>query len=138
MKADELNILIEFQNCNHNYFNDELPFPNAVIRHSYRTFGYFRCELDKNNNILNPTIEMSDNYEYTEAQFRDILIHEMIHYYLVFTKKDIKCRHGKEFKRMAEDFNIRYGLNITPKIDVEPYKIRKGKSKFMFKLCTFF
>ena len=138
MVIAEFNILAGFQYFNHEYFNDMLPFPKIVIRHSYRTLGYFHCELDSYDNILNPTIEMTDNYDYTEGQFRDILVHEMIHYYLVFNGKDRKCRHGKEFKRMANDFNARYGMNITSTIDLTPYSIAKGKSNFMFKLCTLF
>lgn len=132
----EFNIIAGFQYNNHKYFNDELPFPRIVIRHSYRTLGYFHCEIDSYGNIIDPTIEMSDNYEYTKSQFRDILIHEMIHYYLVFNGKDRKCTHGKEFHEMADDFNLRYGMNITSTIDLTPYKIAKGKSNFMFKLCT--
>ncbi len=138
MKANECYMMVKFQQYNHDYFNDELEFPCFVIRHSYRTLGFFRCDLDENYTIMNPTIEMTDNYEYTEEQFRDILVHEMIHYYLVWNGRDRKCKHGKEFKRMADDFNIRYGMNITPTIDLTPYTIAEGKSNFMFKLCTLF
>ena len=88
--------------------------------------------------MFNQTIEMSDNYDYTENQLMDIFVHEMIHYYLAYMGIDTRCTHGKEFKKMANDFNIRYGMNITPTIDITPYTLKKGKSNFMFKLCTFF
>lgn len=138
MTISEFNILAGFQSFNHKYFNDELPIPQVVVKHSYRTLGYFHCEYDEFGNVLCPTIEVSDNYDYTESQFRDILVHEMIHYYLVFNGKDRKCHHGKEFNRMADDFNRRYGMNITPTINLASYSIKKGNSNFMFKLCTFF
>lgn len=138
MVIAEFNVIAGFQYYNYKYFNSILPFPTIVIRHSYRTLGYFHCELDYNGNIMNPIIEMSDNYNYTKEQFRDILVHEMIHYYLLYTKRDMKCKHGKEFKKMANDFNLRYGWNITPIIDLSGYTIKKGNSNFMFKLCTFF
>ena len=48
------------------------------------------------------------------------------------------CKHGKEFKKMSNDFNFRYGMNITSTIDLSPYHIKEGNSNFMFKLCTFF
>ena len=137
MIISEFNILAGFQSFNHKYFNDELPIPSIVIRHSYRTLGYFHCDLD-GYTIIEPTIEISDYYDYTESQFRDILVHEMIHYYLVYNGKDRKCRHGKEFIEVADEFNRKYGMNITSTIDLTPYTIKKGNSSFMFKLCTFF
>ena len=51
---------------------------------------------------------------------------------------DNKCSHGKEFKRMSEDLNLRYGFDIKKTVDLSQYKIKEGKSNFMFKLCTFF
>lgn len=138
MEISEFNILAGFQSFNHEYFNDELPIPNLVIRHTYRTLGYFHCDLDMWGNIVNPIIEMSDNYDYTESQFRDILVHEMIHYYLLLTGRDKRCHHGREFKKMSKEFNSKYGMNITSTIDLTPYSIKNGKSNFMFKLCTFF
>ena len=138
MVISKFNVLAGFQYFNYKYFNNELPIPTFVIRHSYRTLGYFHCELDGCGNIINPIIEMSDNYDYLESQFDDILVHEMIHYYLVYNGKDRKCEHGKEFMRMANEFNHKYGMNITSTIDLTPYRIKEGNSNFMFKLCTLF
>jgi len=138
MVISEFNILAGFQYFNHKYFNDELPIPIIAVSHSYRTLGYFHCDFDIWGNITNPTIEISDNYDYLESQFDDILIHEMIHYYLVFNGKDKKCHHGKEFNKMAKEFNANYGTNITPTIDLTTYKIKEGNSNLMFKLCTLF
>lgn len=131
------NIMAGFINFNQQYFGGELPTPSFKIRHSYRTLGYFHCDLD-GYTVIEPTIEISDYYDYTESQFRDILVHEMIHYYLVYKGKDMACKHGKEFKKMSNDFNFRYGMNITSTIDLSPYHIKEGNSNFMFKLCTFF
>ncbi len=39
---------------------------------------------------------------------------------------------------MAKEFNTKYGFNITKTIDLNDFKIKKGNSKFMFKLCTLF
>lgn len=138
MVVSEFNLLAAFHCHNEEYFDGVLPIPNLVISHSYRTLGYFHCDVDEYGNYYNETIEISDSYDYTEEQFRDIMIHEMIHYYLLYVGLDTKCTHGKEFKKMMDDFNIRYGFNITKKIDLSSYKIKKGNSKLMFKLCTFF
>ena len=138
MILKEFNLIAAFHCYNEEYFDGILPIPNLVISHSYRTLGYFHCDVDLSGGFYNETIEISDNYDYTEEQFRDIMIHEMIHYYLLYVGLDTKCRHGKEFKRLMDDFNIRHGFNITKTIDLTNYKVRRGKSKLMFKLCTFF
>lgn len=138
MEIAKHTLLASFYLYNDDYFDGVLPCPNLKIRHSYRTLGYFSCEYDEYGNMFNQTIEMSDNYDYTESQLRDIFVHEMIHYYLAYKGIDTRCRHGKEFKKMAREFNSKYGMNITPTINVTPYQIKKGKSNFMFKLCTFF
>ena len=138
MEISHYNVLAMFHVYNQEYFNGELPIPKLVITHSYKTLGYFHCDVNWLGKYHNETIEISDNYDYTESQFRDILVHEMIHYYLLYMGIDKKCHHGKEFKEMASRFNLMYGMNITPTIDLTYYKIKKGKSNFMFRLCTLF
>jgi len=131
-------LLATFYLCNDKYFGGILPCPKLEIMHSYRTLGFFSCEYDLYGGMFNESIKMSDNYDYTEAQLTNIFVHEMIHYYLAYMRIDTRCTHGKEFKKMATELNSKYGLGITSTIDLTPYKIKEGKSNFMFKLCTFF
>ena len=134
----EHNILGHFFTYNDKYFGGVLPFPKIKIGHSFRTLGYFSCEYDEDGYMFNQTIEISDNYDYTDGQFRDILVHEMIHYYLAYMGIDTQCNHGSEFRKMASEFNLKYGMNITSEIDLTPYSIREGKSKLMYTLSTLF
>lgn len=134
---DLFTIMGLFQEYNESYFNGELPFPQFKIRHSYRTLGYFSCEYD-DEGMFNQSIEISDNYDYTNNQLRDIIVHEMIHYYLAYKGIDPHCHHGKDFEDMADKFNKTYGMNITSRIDLTPYTIKKGKSKLIFTLSTLF
>ena len=122
MEITRNTIYFSFHLYNFDYFGNKLPAPNFKVKHSYRTLGYFSCEYDEDGYMFNQTIEVSDNYDYTESQLRDIIVHEMIHYY----------------NKMADEFNKKYGMNITPTIDLTPYTIKKGKSKLMFTLSTFF
>lgn len=130
------NITGMFLYYNITYFGDTLPLPKLKVSHSYRYLGKFICNLDDWGNYYNPILEISDVYDYTEDQFRDILLHEMIHHYLIHTKLDLRCSHGKAFKSMAEDFNLRYGTNITVRINIETHKVREGKSNFLKYLCN--
>ena len=121
---------------NIDYFDGTLPTPNFKIHHGWNTLGYFRyCPEDPFGTT--EIIEISDFYDYTEEQFRDVLIHEMIHYYLCYTGEDPRCRHGKAFKRMAKYFNEAYGMNIAPTIDLsimKPAAKASKVSKFFFKI----
>ena len=67
-----------------------------------------------------------------EKQFKDIMCHEMIHYYLAYCGEDRGCHHGKKFKEMANRLNRKYGLKITPYLDLSKYKRRKGTPSFTY------
>jgi len=124
MILDEFTLMALFTEYNKKYFDNILPYPEFKLRKSYNTFGYFSCNYDKNYNMYNCVLEISKRYDYTKKQLRDIIVHEMIHYYLAYTGKDIKMKHGKEFKDMANELNRKYGLHITATIDSRPYKTK--------------
>lgn len=140
MVANYDNMLLTFDTCNMEYFEGKLLFPQFELLHSFRTCGYFKYLkggwFDKT--IYDPVIMMTDYYDFTEKQFKDIMVHEMIHYYLAYIGVDRRCRHGKEFKRMAKELNLGYHLDITVTLDVSKYKRRKGTSKFLYWLETLF
>ena len=104
-------IYISFHLYNFEYFGNKLPAPNFKVRHSYRTLGFFSCEYDEDGYMFNQTIEISDSYDYTESQLRDILVHEMIHYYGYYMNFDIEGLHEDYFLGMAERIN-KDGYNI--------------------------
>ena len=134
MVANHDNMLLTFDTCNMEYFEGKLLFPQFGLLHSYRTCGYFQYTkggwLDKT--LYDPTISITDYFDFTEKQFRDIMVHEMIHYYLAYFGIDRKCKHGKKFKEMAEHLNRTYGLNVTPYLDLSNYKKRNGAPKFTY------
>ena len=56
------------------------------------------------------------------------MAHEMIHYYLAEHQiKDDKS-HGKEFMRMAQELNEKYGLNITETLDASEMEVKSPKT----------
>lgn len=126
MVANHDNMLLAFDTCNMEYFEGKLLFPQFELLHSFRTCGYFKYMkggwFDKT--IYDPVIMMTDYYDFTEKQFVDIMVHEMIHYYLAYTGEDRRCRHGKEFKKIADNLNRKYGLRVTPFLDLSQYKKR--------------
>ena len=121
----EAQIRVLFREYNEAYFCNVLLMPYVKIRHSVRTLGYFSYWPDALSGTTE-TIEISDFYDYTPNQLRDIVVHEMIHYYLCYTGEDVRVTHGKAFKRMASQLNRVYGLHVTPTIDLTKMKPRRN------------
>lgn len=134
MVANHDNMLLTFDTCNMKYFEGMLLFPQFELLHSFRTCGYFKYMkggwFDKA--IYDPVIKMTDYYDFTEKQFVDIMVHEMIHYYLAYTGLDRRCRHGREFRKMADYLSCTYGLNITPYLTLLNYKRANGSPRFTY------
>lgn len=129
MVANQDNMLLTFDECNMKYFEGKLLFPQFGLLHSYRTCGYFQCDYRQvlfSREFYNYRISITDYYDFTEQQFVDIMVHEMIHYYLLYFGLDRRCRHGKKFKEMAKRLNSQYGLHIVTEVDLSQYKRRKG------------
>lgn len=91
MVANHDNMLDTFNLCNIEYFGGELLFPKFELLHSFRTCGYFKYVktgwTDMETNA--PVLLITDYYNFTRSQFVDIMCHEMIHYYLAWTGKDV-------------------------------------------------
>ena len=119
----ESQLRLLFIQYNTDYFGDILPMPNFKIRHSVNTLGYFSYWPGEPYGTTE-TIEISDFYDYKPNQLRDILVHEMVHYYLYYIGEDVRLKHGKSFMRMARQLNQSYGLHVTPTIDLTRMKPR--------------
>ena len=128
MVANHDNMFDTFCRCNDIYFEGKLPIPLFYLLHSYRTCGYFQYTPGGwfDNTLYDPTIFITDYYDFTESQLMDIMVHEMIHYYLAAIGEDRRCSHGKKFKEIAERLNREYGLHIASGLDISQYKRRKG------------
>lgn len=125
-----------FNIYNEEYFHGVLPLPEFRVIHKNNTFGKFECKMGWRN-ISSPVIMVTDKYNFTEDQLRDIMIHEMIHYYLAYTKKDRIVTHGKQFKKMMEDFNLNEGFNIQITYNTKDFEIDKNKETILDKVSNF-
>lgn len=134
MVANVDNIKATFIKCNNDYFGGELPLPHFKLLHSFRTCGYFQYTKEDwfDKTLHNPTLFITDYYEFTQKQFVDVMCHEMVHYYLAHFGLDRNCNHGKQFKKMAERLNKTYSLNITKTVDLSKLKRRKGTPSLLY------
>ena len=121
-----------FWECNKKYFDNSLPTPYIELFDSVNKiarFEYYKNKKGSKKPIKNQIIKFTKNYDFDKNTIRDIMVHEMIHYYIAWNRiKDNKA-HGKQFMKMAEEYNQKYGLSIKVTIDVSPFLINKETSK---------
>lgn len=125
-----------FNIYNKQYFNGSLPTPSFRITHKKKEFGRFECSVGWRK-ISNPIIMVSDVYNYTDDQLRDIMLHEMIHYYLAYNRIDRVITHGKAFKEMMNDFNLNEGTNIQITYNQKDFEPNKNKETILDKISNF-
>lgn len=106
----------KFNYFNHLCFNGELPTP--VIRLTKaRTFGGKLTWTAKKGLFKkgwhSPVISISTLFDIPENEIEDILLHEMIHFCILVRKIKDTSPHGKEFRNMMEQINLRHGRHIT-------------------------
>lgn len=58
-------------------------------------------------------IRISTRLDLSDAEVEDTLIHEMIHYWIRLNRIQDTSAHGREFRRMMNEINQRYGRHIT-------------------------
>ena len=112
-----------FNECNELYFNGSLPLPYLNTMNKLNTLARFEYNKDKNGThpIKWQEIKFSDCYEYTEHDFRDMMVHEMIHYYIAWNGIKDNKEHGDEFIKIATKLNEEYNLNIETKKDASSF-----------------
>ena len=137
MIADLNNVPEIYWYCRKKFFNNELPDPKFCIIHSKNVLAKFNCRKAKKTDqkkgkkwkpLAYKCISISDCFDFDRETFINIMAHEMIHYYLSEHQiKDDKS-HGKEFMRMAQELNEKYGLNITETLDASEMEVKSPKT----------
>ena len=135
-----------FWECNRLYFDQQLQTPKFGLLHTYRNLGKFEyCWGEKKMPVKKRymAILMSDYFDFDEETFRNIMVHEMIHYYLYLNNPHessafrhflrlfsfMDNSHGPEFMAMAQKFNEQYGLNITVTYDASSIPLSPNAPK---------
>lgn len=135
MKADLGLINQSFEHFNELCFNSILPKPSFQLRNAKSYLGKFVVKKPRFFGSRQYSIRISTRYDLEQAQIEDILIHEMIHYYLDFTHTRDTSSHGKKFKEMMTEINDRYGRHMT--ISVKTRNLRSNtKHKHIVAVIT--
>ena len=125
-----------FWKCNEKYFNNELPTPKDGLMNKTSILARFEYYKDKKGKhpIKWQKILFSDCFDFDEKVFEDIMVHELIHYHIAWNGIKDNKKHGKEFMRLANEMNEKYGLNVTATIDASSFKKTENAPKSIFEV----
>lgn len=118
----------EFNKFNKLYFNGELPLPHFVIFHPKTTLGQFQPCMRLTpfgNPIGAPIIRISNYFIRPIKEIQTTLIHEMIHYFIHFKGIEDTSSHGKKWKELAAQINVKGNWSITRTTSVVGCKVNE-------------
>lgn len=105
-----------FRQFNTDYFDGELPMPRIVLSKARTRLGTMACKCTRRllKRVYSDfVIRISTYYECTEREFQETLLHEMIHYYIIYKRIPDTSSHGKVFREIMHRLNSKYGWHIT-------------------------
>lgn len=141
MRATKAFILVAFERYNLLCFGGKLPPVRMEIANSVKRLGVFR--FPRRRSILHPSdpsqcsIWISGRYDFPDEDIlTDIVIHEMIHYYIWLSRIRDDGPHGRQFRNIMAAINSKYGRNISVRAPRMADSIIECKSGDLFSVCV--
>lgn len=137
---------IEFLEERFNIFNRDifkgiLPIPIMHISQARSFMGQFKVEhkmtiLRKSKETYHLTL--SNRYDLEESTLEDVVIHEMIHYLIHYKKIKDTSSHGRHFRELMTEINLRHGRHITVSYKCSKTELESdaAKAHSIVCLCT--
>lgn len=117
MEFTHQHILDLFNRYNSICFGGELPVPAIAIGNAQKSLGRYSCKIkvQPGGKVVpyNHRITISSYYDFTEDILIDTVLHEMIHYYIMFKQLKDSSPHGKIFRSMMAQINAQLGRQIS-------------------------
>ena len=116
MKATIPYVEKKFEEFNQLMFDGKLPKLPIELSDAKTFLGM--CVYKKKRTLLGKTVcydfklRINTRIDLAEAEVEDIIIHEMIHYYIGLNKIEDSSAHGRVFRQLMNEINERFGRNI--------------------------
>lgn len=129
-----------FGQFNARYFGNELPEPRFIVNKARRMLGQFSCKrvrqgLFKGYKPVGYTIKVSEFYDLSAHEYQSTLLHEMIHYYITYTRAKDTSAHGVLFRQWMQRINLD-GWGITISSKTANYAIRNQQKNVQYLLLA--
>lgn len=134
----------QFGTFNNAYFGGKLPEPEFVVSNARTILGQFCCRsrrsaILRRQKLDHFTIKVTKYYDLPEREYQNVLLHEMIHYYIAYQRIKDTSAHGQVFRAMMNELNSRHGWNIKVRVDTRQWAAndkRKGKRRLVLAFRT--
>lgn len=107
----------KFREYNDMIFDGTLAVPSFRLSNALGSLGQLRYRKTRTlfgkERKYDFTLCISRLYDFEPEALNDIIIHEMIHYFIDSRQIADTSAHGKEFRRMMNDINFRYGRHVS-------------------------
>jgi hypothetical protein len=116
MMSEEESLTTKFNKYNDLIFSSKLPIPRLKWSRGKTRLGQMACKRKRSwgrTTFYDYTISVSRYYNLTEEQIDDVLIHEMIHYFIAYTGLKDTSAHGVIFRGMMDKINRTFNRHIT-------------------------
>ena len=111
-----------YEEYNQKCFGGILPTPEYRISNTKRKWGNVKWwhKHNEKGEIIAQSIGLSitGRYDITEDRMIDIILHEMIHIYIIAAKIPITAMHGSEFIKVMDEINEKYGRHIEVRKEI--------------------
>ena len=120
---------------NEQYFQGKLKEPEFKISRSKHTLGLYHYEIKLGH--LYDRISISNYYNCGEFEYKNTLLHEMIHQHIRQNNLEPRSvHHGRVFHSLANKFNMEGGWQISVTNSREGF-VPKNKVQETYHLCAF-
>lgn len=107
----------KFAEFNTLIFKGELPPVPVELSRATRTLGMCVCKKRKDllgcETLYDFRLRISTSMDLTEQELEDVIIHEMIHYYIGVNRLKDTSAHGRLFRSMMNTINTTFGRHLT-------------------------
>lgn len=127
----------KFRAFNAAYFGGELPEPRLVVSNARTQLGLFSC-VRRRKWLLGKasatgfTIKVSEYYDLPEEEYLNVLLHEMIHYYIAYKGIGDTAPHGVHFRRLMAALNAKgWHITVSARTKQWPVAERNRRKQFL-------
>lgn len=132
-----------FERFNSQIFGGSLPLTPLKLTKASSFFG--KLHYRRHRNIFGKEtksdfeIRISTSFDLPEREWEDVIIHEMLHYYIDLNGIRDSSAHGPVFRSMMQEINEKYGRRLTVSKRTSaprPRRRRSGKTIFCLSILS--
>ncbi len=115
-------------------FGGKLPEPEFRLSNARSFMGQFRHPRVFSRERCR--ISLNARYDLPAEELEDVVIHEMIHYYIWHSRLRDASSHGPVFRRIMADINARHGRHISVRHTSSPEQLATDRHLKYHYVCV--